>query len=117
MSGTELDQSDMYRLGGTNTIRGYVENQFIATKAAWSNLEYRFATGRESFFFAFLDGGYIFRQSDQIAGVPSLSLSAYGYGVGAQVETGIGILKASYALGKGDSFANGKVHFGIVNQF
>jgi len=117
VTGTELDQSDMYRLGGTNTIRGYIENQFIATKAAWTNLEYRFATGRESFFFGFLDAGYIFRQSDPVANVPASSLTVYGYGVGAQIETGIGILKASYALGRGDSFAEGKIHFGIVNQF
>ena len=117
VTGTELDQSDMYRLGGTNTIRGYIENQFIATKASWTNIEYRFATGRESFFFGFLDAGYIYRQSDPIANVPASSLSVYGYGVGAQVETGIGILKASYALGKGDSFVEGKIHFGIVNQF
>ncbi len=117
VTGTELDQSDMYRIGGTNTIRGYIENQFIATKAAWANIEYRFATARESFFFGFLDAGYIYRQSDQIANVPASSLSAYGYGVGAQIETGIGILKASYALGKGDSFTEGKIHFGIINQF
>jgi len=117
VTGTQLDQSDMYRLGGTNTIRGYIENQFIATKAAWANVEYRFATGRESFFFLFTDAGYIFNQADLIANLPTSSFSIYGYGVGAQVETGIGILKASYALGKGDSFVEGKIHFGIVNQF
>ncbi len=117
VTGTQLDQSDMYRLGGTNTIRGYIENQFIASKAAWTNIEYRFATGRESFFFGFIDAGYIYRQGDPVANLPASSLSVYGYGVGAQVETGIGILKASYALGKGDSFVEGKIHFGIVNQF
>jgi len=117
VTGSVLDQNDMYRIGGTNTIRGYIENQFIATKAAWTNIEYRFSTGRESFFFVFLDAGYIYQQNDPIAGTPASSFSAYGYGVGAQVETGIGILKASYALGKGDSFTNGKIHFGIVNKF
>lgn len=117
VTGTELDQTDMYRLGGTNTIRGYIENQFIATRAAWTSIEYRFASGRESYFFTFLDAGYIYRQSDPVANVPQIILSVYGYGVGAQVETGIGILKASYALGRGDSFVEGKIHFGIVNQF
>ncbi len=117
VTGTELDQSDMYRLGGTNTIRGYLENQFLATRAAWTNIEYRFATGRESFFFGFVDAGYIYKQADPVAKTPVSSTSVYGYGVGAQVETGIGILKASFALGKGDSFVEGKIHFGIVNQF
>lgn len=117
VTGTQLDQSDMYRIGGTNTIRGYLENQFLATKAAWTNIEYRFATGRESFFFGFVDAGYIYNQSDPVAKTPASSFSLYGYGVGAQVETGLGILKASFALGKGDSFIQGKIHFGIVNQF
>ncbi len=117
VTGTELDQSDMYRLGGTNTIRGYIENQFLATKAAWTNIEYRFAAGRESFFFGFVDAGYIYKQSDPVAQTPQSSFSAYGYGVGAQVQTGLGILKASFALGKGDSFVDGKIHFGIINQF
>lgn len=117
VTGTELDQSDMYRIGGTNTIRGYLENQFLATKAAWTNIEYRFATGRESFFFGFVDAGYIYEQSDPVAKTPAMSFSLYGYGVGAQVETGLGILKASFALGKGDSFTEGKIHFGLVNQF
>ncbi len=117
VTGSELDQSDMYRIGGTNTIRGYLENQFLATKAAWTNIEYRFATGRESFLFGFVDAGYIYEQSDPVAKTPASSFSLYGYGIGAQVETGLGILKASFALGKGDSFTQGKIHFGIVNQF
>lgn len=117
VTGTELDQSDMYRIGGTNTIRGYLENQFLATKAAWTNVEYRFATGRESFFFGFVDAGYIYDQSDPVAKTSATSFSLYGYGIGAQVETGLGILKASFALGKGDSFTQGKIHFGILNQF
>lgn len=117
VTGTELDQSDMYRIGGTNTIRGYLENQFLATKAAWTNIEYRFATGRESFFFGFVDAGYVYDQSDPVAKTPAASFSMYGYGIGAQLETGLGILKASFALGKGDSFTQGKIHFGIINQF
>jgi outer membrane protein insertion porin family len=117
VTGNGLDQSDMYRIGGTNTIRGYIENQFIAAKAAWSNVEYRFAMSKESFFFGFVDAGYIYEQSDIVRKIPPSMFSVYGYGVGAQVETGIGILKASYALGKGDSFTDGKIHFGIVNRF
>ncbi len=117
VSGTGLDQTDMYRIGGTNTIRGYLENQFIASKAAWTNIEYRFLTGRESFLFGFFDLGYIYSQADPLAHTPAISFSLYGYGVGAQVETGLGILKASFALAKGESFVDGKISFGIVNQF
>jgi len=31
-----------------------------------------------------------------------------GYGLGLSVETGLGVLGVSFALGKGDSFSQGK---------
>jgi outer membrane protein insertion porin family len=40
-----------------------------------------------------------------------------GYGFGIKIETGIGVLGVSFALAKGDSFSDGKIHFGIVNEF
>jgi outer membrane protein insertion porin family len=40
-----------------------------------------------------------------------------GYGIGIQVETGLGVMGVSFALGEGDSFSNGKIHFGLINEF
>jgi outer membrane protein insertion porin family len=40
-----------------------------------------------------------------------------GYGAGLSIETGIGVLGVSYALGQGDAFSDGKIHFGILNEF
>ncbi|MGB9591756.1 MAG: BamA/TamA family outer membrane protein, partial [Candidatus Kryptoniota bacterium] len=115
--GNELDQTDLYRIGGTNTIRGYLERQFIASRATWTNLEYRYITEQRSYIFAFLDAGYIMRPADPIAHIPQKQFFLYGYGIGAQIETGFGILKASFALARGESFTEGKIHFGIINQF
>jgi len=39
------------------------------------------------------------------------------FGLGLNIETGIGVLAVSYALGKGDTFSDGKIHFGIINEF
>ena len=36
---------------------------------------------------------------------------------GINLETGLGILGVSYALGKGNSLSEGKIHFGIINEF
>jgi outer membrane protein insertion porin family len=108
---------EMYRLGGTTTLRGYRESQFIGSRIAWTNLEYRFLLSRRSFFFGFLDGGYYFLPVNQTQGISSSQSYKYGYGIGTRIETGIGLLGVSFALGEGDSFSQGKIHFGIVNEF
>ena len=38
-------------------------------------------------------------------------------GIGLNLETGVGLLGVSFALAAGDSFTDGKIHFGIINEF
>ncbi|NUN69292.1 MAG: hypothetical protein HUU02_06230, partial [Bacteroidetes bacterium] len=104
-------------LGGTTTVRGYRENQFFAAQFAYITAEYRFLTGRASSFFGFGDLGYFSRPSDALRGTAGQERSLYGYGAGARIETALGIMNISYALGEGDSFSTGKVHVGIMNEF
>ena len=40
-----------------------------------------------------------------------------GYGLGIRFDTPLGIMGVDYGLGKGDSFSEGKIHFGITSQF
>lgn len=117
ITSSRLEVSDLYQFGGTTTIRGYRENQFFASKIAWLNLEYRFLTGRASSLYGFIDGGYYYRPADALKSIAAQENSVYGYGVGVRLETGLGILNVSYALGEGDSFSNGKIHVGIINEF
>jgi outer membrane protein insertion porin family len=112
-----IEVADLYQFGGTNTLRGYRENQFLGSSIAWSNLEYRFLMGRRTFLFGFLDTGYYFRPADDLRGAASSQAFKVGYGVGFRVDTSLGVLGVSYALGQGDTFNTGKIHFGIVNQF
>jgi outer membrane protein insertion porin family len=65
----------------------------------------------------FFDSGYYFREAEPERGVGSLEDFIFGYGVGLTVETGIGLLGVSFALAQGDSFGDGKFHFGILNEF
>jgi hypothetical protein len=37
----------------------------------------------------------------------------YGFGLGLNLETALGVLRVSYALGEGDTFSDGKIHFGV----
>jgi outer membrane protein assembly factor BamA len=112
-----IEQSDLFQFGGTNTLRGYRENQFAGSQIVWTNLEYRFFLGRTTSVFGFLDGGFYSRPRDPVHQISAQENMKYGYGVGARVETGLGQLRISYALGAGDSFSAGKIHFGIANDF
>jgi outer membrane protein insertion porin family len=107
----------MYQFGGANTLRGYRENQFIGAEIAWTNAEYRFILARRSFLFAFLDTGYYNRPEDDLLGTPAARAFKYGYGIGIRLDTALGNLGVSFALGQGDSFGTAKIHIGLINDF
>ncbi len=111
------EEGEMYRLGGMRSLRGYRENQFIGTRMAWSNVEYRFLLARRTFLYGFVDTGYYLRPADDLRLITQTDAFKYGYGIGVQLETGLGNLGVSFALGQGDSFSNAKIHFGLINEF
>jgi len=117
ISSSQLEQSDLFQLGGTNTVRGYRENQFYGSQVVWSNCEYRFLIGRYSSLFGFVDAGYLSRPPDLLHGIASQEKFLYGYGIGTRLETSLGIFRVSFALGEGDGFSTAKIHFGIANDF
>ena len=117
LNGPSFEISDLYRLGGTNSLRGYREDQFLGSRIFWSNLEYRFLLSKRTYAFPFFDTGYFFRKAEQERDIPKTEGFKIGYGVGLQIETGLGVLGVSFALAQGDSFSEGKIHFGIVNEF
>ncbi len=113
--GSNTEISDLYFLGGTKTLRGYREKQFIGNRILWSNLEYRYLLANNSFAFLFLDTGY-FWLLDNPDGNKKDSFKI-GYGFGLNIDTSLGVLGVSFALAKGDSFSEGKIHFGIISEF
>jgi outer membrane protein insertion porin family len=112
-----FENADYFRFGGSRTVRGYREEQFLASRIAWSNIELRYSLSRKSFASLFYDMGYYRRPKDEIAKTDEIKDFIFGYGLGLRVETGLGIFGISYALGKGDSILEGKVHFGLINDF
>jgi outer membrane protein assembly factor BamA len=117
VEGSTVDESEFYRFGGANSLRGYRENQFVGTRVGWVNAEYRLLLARRSFVYGFLDAGYYYRPADELRGTKVGEAFQYGYGIGLRFDSPLGNLGVSFALGKGDSFAQGKVHFGILNEF
>ena len=117
LSGSSFENSDLFRLGGTNSLRGYREDQFLGSRIFWSNLEYRALLTRRSYGFLFFDTGYYMRSEDVDKNIQKSEEFLYGFGLGLSLETALGVLRVSYALGEGDTFSDGKIHFGILNEF
>lgn len=117
LRGSTFENSDLYRLGGTNSLRGYREEQFLGSRIFWSNLEYRALLTRRSYGFLFFDTGYYLRPEEIEKNIPKSEEFLYGFGLGLNLETALGVLRVSYALGEGDTFSDGKIHFGVLNEF
>jgi outer membrane protein insertion porin family len=111
------EQADLFSLGGIYTVRGYREGQFLSSRASWGNIELRYSLSRKSFASVFYDLGYYKKPEDKIFNIDSQEGFIYGYGLGIRIETPLGMFGVSYALGRGDSILEGKVHFGIINEF
>ncbi len=111
--------SDQYKLGGINSLRGYREEEFYGTTIGWVNLEYRFLMEGNSRFFLFTDYGYFERKtpSGESGKFKKISDDKLGYGLGLRIDAKAGLLGLDYGLGEGDSFSQGKIHFGVINRF
>ncbi len=116
--GDLIEVSDYFQFGGTNTLRGYRENQFMGQKIAYSTIEYRIILEPKTYAFTFFDAG-VFQTSanSQGNGIANLTVYKQGYGAGLNFQTGLGIMNVSYALAAGESFSQGKIHFGLKNEF
>ncbi|HET6401402.1 MAG TPA: POTRA domain-containing protein [Candidatus Kapabacteria bacterium] len=114
--GGPLDVSDMFRIGGIFTIRGYREEDLIASRYAYSNLELRIMMSQFSYFGVFFDGGYLAKDSTATspAEQPQYPMS---YGIGAQLESPIGIIAVNVGLARGVPITQAIFAFGLVKQF
>ncbi|MBN2012900.1 BamA/TamA family outer membrane protein [candidate division KSB1 bacterium] len=106
--------SDMFRMGGSQTLRGYREDEFIGTEIAWSNLEYRYLVSDYSRLFVFMDGGYYSRPLSNLGAQQDYKMS---YGFGMRVDTRVGIVGVDFGLGEGRGLSTGLLHVRLVSQF
>lgn len=104
------DPSDLFRLGGASTLRGYDEERFAGIAVGRALAELRSRLEGPSFAYAFLDVGYVDPGKDS-GQKPQLYP---GFGVGVQLTTAAGLLNVSYAVNREDGLLNGRIHFGIA---
>ncbi len=111
--------NELFRLGGFNNLKGFNEQSIFATNFNMLEVEYRYLLNENSFLKAFWNGAY-YENRSQI-GTAYWADKPWGFGVGANLETGAGILSLMYALGteKGNKFdlRAGKIHFGVSSYF
>ena len=91
LSGPFFEQSDLWRFGGTKTVRGYREEQFLASRIAWTNLEYRLMLSQRTYTFVFFDSGYYLLEPIPEIGILRAEDFIFGYGIGIALDTAIGI--------------------------
>lgn len=112
-----LFQNDLFKLGGLNSLRGFNEDSFRASKYSVITTELRFVPQQNSSFYLFWDGGYYSNNylKDKIEDYP------WGLGFGLNFATKSGIFTLNYAVGKQQNtnldFQKAKIHFGFVSRF
>ncbi len=115
--GSHYYDNEMFLWGGLNTLRGVDERSLKANWFTVLTAEYRFLFDPSSAFYVFADMGYY----EKKAAEGFLSDAPVGFGLGADIHTGNGIIKINYALAK--QFDNpvllksGKVHIGFISRF
>ncbi|MDP2088247.1 MAG: ShlB/FhaC/HecB family hemolysin secretion/activation protein [Flavobacteriaceae bacterium] len=107
--------NELILIGGTNTIRGFNENQLFSSAYSIFNLEYRLVTSADSYFYSITDFGKSKNKIDEI------NLDMLGIGLGYVFKVNSGFLNISYSIGKFSNasfdFNQSKVHLKWVQNF
>jgi outer membrane protein assembly factor BamA len=110
-------RNELFQIGGYRLLRGFDEESIFARAFATGTAELRYLSGRNSYFFAFTDGGYA-GYKDQIQ---SFNHSYLGFGLGLALETKNSLVNLSWAVGKRNdlplNLRQSKIHIGFVNFF
>ena len=96
--------ADFGRFGGSATLRGYREDQFLVPWGVVSRTELRFRTGPATRIHFFLDAGCL-AGFDRLAAV----------GIGLLLKAGQNLIQIDLAWNRDDEFRTGKVHLRLVN--
>ena len=116
MIGRELYINDLFRVGGLNSLRGFLENQFYTSSFVLSNMELRRYFGAESY-------GLFFYDATLMAIENNLNEIIWPWGIGAGFNLAMekGELRLLFAWGKntGESFnmLDIKAHIGYLAKF
>lgn len=107
----DMPLSQRFAMGGSDTLRGFEDDQFRGNSMLKATLEYRFPIVKRVQGVLFTDNGYAWdkRHEDEF----DLGLIKNSFGVGLRINSPLGPVKLDY--GYGDD--GGKFHFSFGGQF
>lgn len=107
----DMPLSQRFSMGGSDTLRGYEDDQFRGNSMLKATLEYRFPIIKKVQGVLFTDNGYAWdkRHEEEF----DLGLIKNSFGVGLRINSPLGPVKLDY--GYGDD--GGKFHFSFGGQF
>lgn len=109
----DVSYGNLFDLGGSNTLRGYEDDQFKGKKMYAATLEYRFPIAKKVQGVVFTDGGSTWGiDGNQIPWYADDDSFNWSAGVGLRLQTPIGPIRLDY--GHGDQ---NKFHFSFGTQF
>ncbi len=107
----DMPLSQRFSMGGSDTLRGYEDDQFRGNSMLKATLEYRFPIIKKVQGVLFTDNGYAWdkRHEDEF----DLGLIKNSFGVGLRINSPLGPVKLDYGYGED----GGKFHFSFGGQF
>ena len=103
--------SQRFAVGGSDSLRGYKDDQFKGNSMLRGTLEYRVPLMKKVQGVLFTDTGYAWDKNTEDNF--DLGLMKYSYGVGLRVNSPLGPLRLDY--GRGED--GGRFHFSFGGQF
>ncbi len=103
--------SQRFSVGGSDSLRGYKDDQFKGNSMLRSTLEYRVPLMKKVQGVLFTDAGYAWDKNTEDAF--DIGLMKYSYGVGLRINSPLGPLRLDYGIGED----GGRFHFSFGGQF
>lgn len=113
----KFSENELYRIGGTENLRGFNQESILTDRFAVASAELHIIAKQTASIYLFTD----FAKVSLVASSKNNSTWGSGVGVGTLLNTGNGILNFSFAMGNGFgqmiSFRDSKVHIGYIAGF
>lgn len=107
----DMPLSQRFAMGGSDTLRGYEDDQFKGNSMLRGTVEYRVPIIKKVQGVLFVDSGYAWDKRDEKRF--DLGLIKVGYGLGLRINSPLGPIKLDYGIGEDDK----RFHFSFGGQF
>lgn len=115
LNSSKILQNELFRIGGTTSIRGFDEQSIFTSKYSVTTLEYHYSISQTSHTYTITDVAFLSNN------LTNSTTKLYGIGLGYYFNTKFSIINLSYAIGKNYKIPinlnNSKIHIKITYLF